>query len=245
MNIANDYNIGFLFPLFNEEKRINNNIKLIKYIKRKFKNYLVVFILNNCTDNTYKKIKKTFSKNDLCYRIIQSNFHMRGSGINKALKLVKCKYFAICAIDSAWGQNFYNKAYQLIKRKYDVIYGPKSHTKSIVKRNFIRKIISKVSIFYLKFLFCNLIDQDSQCIKLFRSDIKFLKNLHNYNYFSETEFFILSKINKLKYKNIPIKINETKGSKIKFLKLLEFMIEALRFKFFLLINKKLIEKNHT
>ncbi len=245
MNFNNTYNIAFLFPLHNEEKRINNNIKLIKYIKRKFKNYLVVFILNNCTDNTHKEIKKKFSKNNLCYTIINSNFHKRGSGINKALKLIKCKYFAICAIDNAWGENFYNRAYKLIKKKYDVIYGPKNHIKSIVKRNFIRKVISGISIFYLKFLFGNLMDQDSQCIKLFRSDIKFLKDLHNYNYFTETEFFILSKTYKLRYKNIPIKIKKTEGSKVKFFKLLEYMIEALHFKFFLLSNKKLIERNHT
>tara|TARA_B100000787_G_scaffold11909_1_gene8767 strand:+ start:1844 stop:2581 length:738 start_codon:yes stop_codon:yes gene_type:complete len=244
MNLKKNYNITFLFPLFNEEERINSNIKIIKYIQKKFKNYLVVFILNNCTDNTHKKIKKSFSKNDLCFRIIRCNSNKRGNGINKALKLVKCKYFAICAIDDAWGEDFYNRAYKLIKKKYDVIYGPKNHIKSIVKRNIIRNIISRISIFYLKLLYGNLMDQDSQCIKLFRSDITFLKNLHNYNYFAETEFFILSKINKLKYKNIPIKVSNTKGSKVKLFKLLEYMIEALCFKFFLLLNKKLIEKNH-
>lgn len=244
MNFKKNYNIAFLFPLFNEEKRIHNNIKLIKYIKKKFKNYLVVFILNNCTDNSEKRIKRYFLKKDLNYVIIKTNFHNRGSGINKAIKSIPCKYFAICAIDDAWGQNFYYRAYKSIK-EYDVVYGPKNHTKSIVKRNFIRKVISKMSMFYLKFLFGDLMDQDSQCIKLFRSDIKFLKNLHEYNYFAETEFYILSKINRIKYKNIPINIKNTKGSKVKILKLLEYMIEALKFKFFLLSNKKLTEKNHT
>jgi hypothetical protein len=223
-------NVAFLFPVHNEEKRIKKVIKLLHYLNKNFTNHKFCFLLNKCTDNTEIILKNDFNKFKNII-ILKSKSNKRGAGINKALKTIKTKYYAICAIDNAWNFSFYKKAYKIIKKnKVDVVYGPKSHKLSVVKRNYIRKIISFFSFIFIKFFFKNVLNFDSQCIKFFNSKIPFLKKLHDYNYFAETEFAILSEKYKIKKKLIPVKIIKTNFTKVNVLFILLFMIEALHFK---------------
>lgn len=204
------------------------------WVKKNFSNkrYRFFFLLNKCSDNTENLIKYNF--NSYPYKIIKSSSKNRGSGLNLAFRKLnkKTKYFAICSVDNAWSFNFYLRAYKkLEKNDFDVIYGPKSHKNSKVKTNLKRKIISFLSKIYLLFLFGNKINQDTQCIKLFKANIKFLKKLSNYNYFSETEFYLISKMYKTKFLNMSVKVNnDIKNSKVNILKVISYIFESLHFK---------------
>ena len=230
--IVHNVDLAFLFPIHNEEKRIRKVIKFIKFANRNFKNHKFIFLLNKCNDETETIIKNEFLKYKKII-ILKSKFKSRGSGINLAIKKVKCKFFAICAVDNAWSFDFYLKAYKKIKTsKAKVIFGSKSHPKSIVKRNILRSLISFLSIIFLKIIFQNNINFDCQCIKIFRSDIFFLKKLGNYNYFAETEFALNIEFYKLKKILIPVNVIKTNYSKLNFINLFQYCIEAIYFRFF-------------
>ena len=220
--------IAFLFPLHNEEERVIKVKKFESYARKRFKNFKFVFILNNCSDNTEAKINRNFNKGD--FIIIRSSNKNRGAGLNLAFKKIKCNFFAICAVDNAWGFNFYTRAHKILKNnEIKIVYGPKSHPRSKIQRNALRQFISILSKFFLKILFNNDLQFDSQCIKMFASNLKFLKKLKNFNYFAETEFAISANRLGIKKKLIPVKINKTDGSKVNFKNLMLFCLEAFVF----------------
>ena len=211
----NKIEIAFLFPIHNEENRIIEVKRFETYISKRFKNFKFVFILNKCSDNTETKINNNFNKRD--FILIKSSKKNRGAGLNLAFKKIKCNFFAICAVDNAWGFNFYLRAYKILKnKKIQIVYGPKSHYKSKVYRSVLRTFISILSKYFLKILFKNDLQFDSQCIKMFSSDLKFLKKLKNFNYFAETEFALIANRLNIKKTLIPVKIKKTDGSKVNY-----------------------------
>lgn len=226
----NKLEIAFLLPLHNEANRVLKVKKFLNFAKRNFKNFKLVFLLNDCKDNTAEIIKKNFDVKN--YKLIYSKNKNRGSGLNIAFKKIKCNYFAICAVDNAWSFDFYTRAYKILNTgKTKIVYGPKSHPKSLIKRNPIRSLISFISVIFFKIFFRNDVKFDTQCIKMFSSNLKFIKKLSNFNYFAETEFAIKANQNKIKISLIPVNVKNTKGSKINFSNLIKYLFEALSFKF--------------
>ena len=74
---------------------------------------------------------------------------------------------------------------------------------------------------------------DTQCIKMFRINKNFIKKLKPYNYFFDTQFFIINKKMKMKYYKLAVKVKDNnKDSKVKLFLILEFIIEAIHFRFF-------------
>ena len=240
--------IAFLFPIHNEQNRVCKALEFIKFTKGKFKKHKFVFLLNDCSDNTEKIIKVKIAKvakfNNII--IIKSNSKNRGSGINLAIKNIKCKFFAVCAIDNAWSFDFYVRALKILKTSSTkVVFGSKSHSESKVKRTFVRVVISFLSLIFVKIVFNNKIDYDCQCIKMFSSDLKFIKQLNNYNYFSETEFALNVENYKIKKKIIPIKVKQTSGTKISIINLIRYCIDALHYRLFnFYTNKRFINKRY-
>jgi hypothetical protein len=238
-------NIAFLFPLHNEEKRIFKVLKLLNYLNKNFKKCKFYFLLNNCTDNTEYNLKNYFKK----YKnliIIKSQSRNRGTGINKALKKIKVEYFAICAIDNAWGFSFYKRAYKKIKlhSNLKIVYGSKSHPYSKIKVSMIRKIISLASSLFLRLLFPEKPNHDTQCIKIFSSKIPLKNFLINYNYFAETQFAILANIFKIPSATLPVTVKKTSNSKVNFILIIYYVIEATHYRILLLFFyfKKIISK---
>ena len=93
-----------------------------------------------------------------------------------------------------------------------------------------------MSYTYLKILFGNYLKHETQCIKMFKNDLNFINYLHNYNYFAETEFYLLANITEHRSTSIPVNVKQKKGSKINLNNTFQFFKEALLFKFFLLKN---------
>ena len=226
--------ISFLFPLYNEERRINNVKKQLSYLSKKFKNYNFYFLLNNCTDKTETIIKKKLK--NYKYKIIKFSTKNRGLGINYCIKNIKSDYFAICAVDNAWNFSFYEQAFKKIisKKKLQIIYGSKSHKNSKINRSLDRTIISFLSKIFLRILFPEKPSHDTQCIKLFCKNISFSKFLLDYNYFSETQFAILAKIFDVSSISLPVNVSKTRSSKVNLLSLLQYISEAIHYRFVLL-----------
>ena len=225
-------NISFLFPVYNEEKRIKNLKNFILWIKKeRIKNCEIVVVSNGSTDNTYQEVKKIKEK----FRYTKyffTNRASRGVAIKLGIKKSKNNLVALCAIDNAWDLNFYAKSYKVIKNSnFDVIFGPKTHLNSKVNRPIIRKIISLICTTYLKLLFGNKIDQDTQCIKIFnKKKLKCFKYLSDRNLFFDAEFFILTRLFKLNYLSIPVIVDDNKNM-VSFKMMLFFILDAFTFRF--------------
>ena len=54
--------IYFLFPIYNESKRVIKTISFFEWVSENFEksSYEFVFLLNACTDNSEEVIKKNF-----------------------------------------------------------------------------------------------------------------------------------------------------------------------------------------
>ena len=199
--------------------------------KLEIKNYEIIVVSNGSTDNTHQEVKKIKKK----YKYIKYFFvnkASRGVAIKLGIKKSKKNLIALCAIDNAWDLNFYIKSYKVIKNSnFDVIFGPKTHLNSKVNRPIIRKIISLICTTYLKLLFGNKIDQDTQCIKIFnKKRLKCLKYLSDRNLFFDAEFFILTKLFKLNYLSIPVRVDDNKNM-VSLKMMLFFVLDAFTFRF--------------
>jgi glycosyltransferase involved in cell wall biosynthesis len=223
-------NITFIFPLYNEQKRVHLLNDFLSFLEKKIKKYEILLINNGSTDKTLSLIKN-FSRKKKQIKPLNISFSSRGAAIKLGIKKSKFNIIAICSIDNSWDLNFYIKAYNIIKNdKFDIIYGPKDHNLSRVVRPYFRRTISFFCTFFLKILFGDLISEDTQCIKMFQKNkIKFLKKLSNANLFAECEFYLLGKINHLHQAAIPVKIYDTK-KRVKLIFIIKFMLEAIKFK---------------
>ena len=136
-------NISFLFPLYNEEKRIENISNFINWIKEnKIENYEIILISNGSTDDTKESISE-YEKKYSFIKALSISEKSRGKSLKLGVEKSKYDLIAICAIDNAWDLNFYLESYKLIYAgDYSVIFGPKTHEKSEVDRPIFRKVIS-------------------------------------------------------------------------------------------------------
>ncbi len=224
--------ISFIFPIYNEEKRLHNINYFFDWIKsKKVKKFEILIISNGSTDGTNEILKKLYQRNKYL-KVFQIKKASRGSAIKLGIKKSKYDLNAICAIDNAWDLNFYTKAYRIIKNSdFDLIYGPKTHLNSKIKRPGVRKIISIICSFYLQILFGNKIDQDTQCIKFFnKKKIKITKFLSDRNLFHDAEFFILTKLYEVDYLSIPVNVSDNKRM-VSLKMMLFFMLDAFTFRF--------------
>ena len=224
--------ISFIFPVYNEEKRLTNIFNFIKWIKKnKIKNYEILIISNGSNDKTLEILKEYSQTNKLIkyHHITKAS---RGAAIIAGIKKSKFEFNAICAIDNAWDLNFYPKAFKILKKtNFPIVFGPKSHLHSKINRPLIRKIISTICTLYLKILFADKIDQDTQCIKFFnKKKIRILKFLSDRNLFFDAEFFLFIKILNIDYLSLPVKVKDNKKT-VSLKMMIKFMYDALTFRF--------------
>jgi len=225
-------NISFIFPVYNEEKRLSNIFSFLKWTKKnKIKNYEILIISNGSNDNTIK-ILNSYSKKNRLIKYFHISEASRGAAIITGIKKSNFELNAICAIDNAWDLEFYPQAFKILKTtNFNVVFGPKTHIYSKINRPIVRKIISTICTLYLKLLFGDKIDQDTQCIKFFdKRKIKIIKYLSKRNLFFDAEFFLLIRMLKVKYLSIPVKVKDNKKM-ISVKMMLKFLYDALTFRF--------------
>ena len=161
--------VSFIIPLYNEEKRVLLIIDFSHQLKKIFNhNFEIICVLNGCYDNTHSILIQNIKDEIITVSTIK--IRSRGAAIKKGINLANNDLIAIGSVDNAWDISFYNSAHDYLNNynNLSVVYGPKSHFDSIVKRPLIRKIISFFCTLYLKLLFGKLFYEDTQCIKMFK-----------------------------------------------------------------------------
>lgn len=223
--------ITFLIPMYNEERRVNTIFEFYNQINSLLQvNIEIICILNGCTDKTKQILKSNIQ--DKKIKLISIEKRSRGAAIKTGITVSSSEIIAIASVDNAWDISFYKNGYHALinEKNLSVVYGPKSHINSIVKRPLIRKVISFFCKVYLKVLYGKLFSEDTQCIKIFKKKhINYLNELSDSNYFAEAEFFFYSKIYGLKIKFFSVEIQDTK-KRIKLGLLIAFMLDALKFR---------------
>ena len=123
---------------------------------------------------------------------------------------------------------------KLIEKKHSVYFGTRSHKKSIVERNFIRKILGDVGSFLIS-LILNISIKDTQCgYKLYKkTHAKFaFSKLKNCGWDHDIEIILLLKLKNIKIKELPVKWTHKDNSKVNvFLDPIKMLIGILIIKF--------------
>lgn len=167
-------NLTIVFPMYNEEKRVENTVKNLNAFYEKINSFpKIIFVLDGCTDNT-KSILKNALKDSIVsnYSKIVEYKENRGIGyaMNKGLDNVKTKYVLFSDFDlSTPLKELYH--FSKFVPEFDIVIGSRWLDKSRIKDNPFRKIMSLLSISIIKSsLKLNL--SDTQCgFKLYKTDI--------------------------------------------------------------------------
>ena len=173
--------ISIILPIFNEEKRIKENlIKIKKFNLTKFIKIKEFILVNDgSTDNTKNIIDNFIKKNKKTIKNLKFINHKKnlgkGAALKTGIKKAKNQWILTSDIDFSVSlfelKNWIEKFIQFKKKDEIVFFVSRAHNKSIVNSKFYRKIIgyflSKI-IFY----FLNIEIKDTQCgFKLYKKKI--------------------------------------------------------------------------
>lgn len=225
--------LSVVLPVYNEERALAEHLlPLYQALRRELEGrpFELLVADNGSVDGTRAETEKAARVVPGIHYIFDSR-KGRGVALKQGFGRAKGKYLCVLSIDRAWGEDFISRALPLLDQGYDVVYGPKSHPQSKVKRPFKRTAASWVIRGGLALLF-RVWPGDTQCIKAFRAEAApFLDQLGPYNYFAETEFYLRARALNLRTVGIPVNVRDLrKESKTRFSSFIEFFSEALDFR---------------
>ena len=228
-------NICIFIPVYNEEKniiKIFNKIKKLKIILD------ILFVEDNSSDQTRKKILNLKKNNNNIYYIFRNKKKGIGSAHKKAIEwCYKRKYKKIISMDSD-GTHDPKYIPEMLKKSnmYDIVI-----TSRFCKNNSIsdwpihRKFITYLRLFICKLILNINIDASGayRCFsskKITLNDMIKVKSNH-YDYFFESIYFLLKK--KYSLYELPIKLPYRKigKSKMTILHIIISFLSLLRIKF--------------
>jgi glycosyltransferase involved in cell wall biosynthesis len=225
--------VSLIFPVYNEQDRLNNLPFIIEYFRACFfSDFELIVVCNACTDQTFNRAT-AFATRFPEIRVLDTPVPGRGNALKLGFLHSSGELIAVCAIDRAWDESFYLTAREILNSgNYDVVFGPKSHPDSKVVRPIYRTLPSYLLKIYLMLMF-QMPNVDTNCIKMFRRrSCRFLDDLSNFNYFAETEFYLLALKNKLRAISVPVSVNDSNhGSKVRLSSFFQFVSESIRYKF--------------
>ena len=217
--------LSIIFPVFNEELRLNSSFNHIKSFLKKEKKLKIeiIFVDDGSRDNYYnlieKFIKNLKTKNKDKIKSIKSKNNLgKGAALKLGVKNAKNDWILTTDIDmsvslfqiSGWIKK------KLIDKKHSVYFGTRSHKKSIVQRNFIRKILGDIGSVLISIIL-NINIKDTQCgYKLYKKKLaKFVfSKLKNYGWDHDIELILLLKSKKVKIKQFPVRWIHKDNSKV-------------------------------
>ena len=213
--------ISIVFPLYNEQKRLDklfNNIdKFNKAKKSKFCEF--IFVDDGSMDTTANKISNFIHRNKKSnYKVIRSSKNY-GKGHALKLGIKSSKYDWIFTMDADLSVNLFQinnwiKKYNF-KSNY-AYFGSRNHPKSNIKFKYYRKIIGNI-LQILVYLFVDKNIKDTQCgFKLYNK--KYVKNIFNLlnekGFAHDIELIFLLKRKGIKIKELPVTWKHVGNSKL-------------------------------
>ena len=215
--------ISIVFPLYNEEKRLNKLFRNLVNFNKSGKSTIFEFIFvdDGSTDDTAKKISYFISKiksKKNRFKLIKSKKNF-GKGYALKMGVKNSRYSWILTMDADLSVDLF----QILKwiKKYtfkdsEAYFGSRNHPASVIKYKYYRKIIGQI-LRMLVFLFIDKKIKDTQCgFKLYNKKYikKIFNSLNEKGFVHDVELvFLLKKIN-IKIIELPIKWEHMDNSKL-------------------------------
>ena len=209
--------IEIIFPLYNEENRLNNLFESIKKFEKKkyFKDINFVFVNDGSSDNSLNLLKKNKKDN---FKIISYKRNMgKGYAIKKAIKCSNYDWILTIDVDLSVELNEivnWNEEIEFYKNK--CYFGSRNHKKSKVKSIFKRRIIGKMMRYLLKF-FLKITMEDTQCgFKLYNKSYarEIFTQLNTNGFAHDIELVLLLKKRNIEVIELPVSWQHHDGSKV-------------------------------
>jgi len=215
MNILKS--ISYIFPVYNEEKRLPKLFRYLDNFLKKNKKQEIIFVLDGCSDNSEKLITEFSKKQKI--KIIKYHKNM-GKGFAVKQGILKSTNEWILVLDIDLSVKI-SELISWIKKKYiykkNVAYfASRNLEESRVNATFTRRLCGKILRTFLKF-YAQINISDTQCgFKLFHK--KYIKRIINklliYRYAFDIDICCLLQKNKIEIKELPVKWNHREGSKV-------------------------------
>ncbi len=228
--------LSLIFPAYNEGKRIlpvlENYYLFLK--DRLRKDFEMIIIPNNCSDNTAKIVKNfCHNKREASFFEIKG-YSGKGGAVMRGFELAKGDLIGFVDADKSTSSGEFYKLYKNIGN-YDGIIASRriKGAKVIPKRSFSKSISSLGFNLVVRILF-RLGYKDTQCgAKLFKKEVaKYLiKNLKEKGWIFDVDVLNLCKKKRYKIKEIPIIWIDDDGSHIGNWEGIKSLLNVIRYKF--------------
>lgn len=234
--------LSIVYPIFNEENRLNNILldinkfnKKTNFIKKEY-----IFVNDGSSDKSNLILENFIKKNKnqkINYKIINykknngKGFALR-SGVKYSSKDWVLTTDSDCSVSNFQVIKWLNKNY--IIKKDNVYFGSRNHPFSKVKKIKSRKILGALFQFTI-LIFFGIKISDTQCgFKLYHSSVvkKIFKKVKTDGYMHDIEIAIIAKILKIKIKELPVKWSHKTDGKISFFKdSIKIIVSLIKIKF--------------
>ena len=205
--------LSIIFPVFNEELRLNSSFSHIKNFLKKRKNFKteIIFVDDGSKDHSYKMIKNfiiSLKKNKI--KVIKSKNNLgKGNALKLAVKRSKYDWVLTTDVDMSVSLFQFSEwlKKKLINDKYFVYFGSRAHKKSIVKKNFFRNMLGYIMRVLIA-LILNIKIKDTQCgFKLYKKKIAkiIFSKIRTNGFEHDLEIVLQLKSKKIKIKELPVR----------------------------------------
>jgi len=221
--------LSIIFPLFNEQLRINNSLnKIKKFISNSRLKYLeIIFIDDGSKDETYSIIKNfilSFKKSKKIKFILLKNYKNLGKGysLKRGVKHCRAEWILTSDIDLSVDLNYFYKWFRnkILERDYFIYFGSRNHISSNVRKIFLRYLLGLFFRIIIYFLFAIKL-YDTQCgYKLYQNKIakKIFSDLRDNRFAHDIEIVLIANNMKILIQEMPVKWVHKKNSKINIFK---------------------------
>lgn len=205
--------ISVVIPVYNEEALIGNALAVLREIKKQGFNCEVLICDNASTDKT-GEIAKKLQKKQKSVKYFRTEKKGIGHGIMLGYEKASNDICVTYAIDDPYEKSFFKKVIQMAaEEKADLVLGSKPESS---KRSFLRKTFSNIYNSIVRLMFNSTIADYNGIITFKKKKIKnTIRQVESRDTFFATELILRALKAKLKVKEAPVKISNTrKTSKI-------------------------------
>ena len=125
--------LSVLIPMYNEIEQLKHTIKKLYKIKKKIKNFEIIFIDDFSNDGSIDYVRR-YSKKNSFIKVFKNKKKGLGSAIEEGIKKSKSDYICVFMCDMSDDVNDLVKYFKMIKKsKKDAIFGSRFIEGSKVK----------------------------------------------------------------------------------------------------------------
>ncbi len=240
--IKNNIFISVVIPAYNEEKRIENTlISLKEYFKDKIYIYEVLLVNDGSKDATKNKVLK-YQKEILNLKIIDIKKNSgKGYAVKKGMMRARGEFKLFMDADNSVKIDNLDTFLSYGKKGYDIMIASIKMKDSEIKEENIwyRKVLGDISKYIVRFIAVSGVYDTQRGFKLFSkkaADLIFPKQtIKRWGF--DIELIVIARLFNFKIKELPVRWDNPKGSKVGFLSYINTFWDLLKIKKNILFKK--------